>query len=97
MKLNKKSLNDYRLHAITLLTGASAAMSQIDSVSEYSPIAAGLAFLFSASSYTQVLDRVDDLVDELEEAGIIDEETADKIDDATDVIEDVVEAVSKKA
>ncbi len=92
MKLNKQSLNDYRLHAITLLTGASALMSQVDDVSIYSPVAAGLACLLSASSYTQILDRVDDLADALEESGVIDEETADKIDKATDIIEDVVDS-----
>ncbi len=91
MKFNKESLNDYRLHAITLLTGASALMSQVEDISTYSPVAAGLACLLSATSYAQILNRVDDLADALEESGVIDEEMADKIDKATDVIEDIVD------
>jgi len=87
MKFNKESLNDYRLHAITLLTGASALMSQVDDISTYSPVAC----LLSATSYAQILNRVDDLADALEESGVIDEEMADKIDKATDVIEDIVD------
>ena len=35
MKLNKESLKDYRLHTITALTGASAALSQIDAYSQF--------------------------------------------------------------
>jgi hypothetical protein len=93
MKLNKESLKDYRLHAITALTGASAALSQIDTYSQYSPVAAGLAFLLSASSYGQVMKRVDDLIENLEDAGIIDEEMADDLEKAVDTIEDVVEKV----
>ena len=94
MKLNKESLNDFRLQAITVLTAASAAMSQVEGLSAFSPVAAGVAFLFSASSFVDLTDKVDDLVDVLEDAGIIDEATADKIEEAVDKIEDVVEAVS---
>tara|TARA_R110001583_G_scaffold81521_3_gene217430 strand:- start:342 stop:623 length:282 start_codon:yes stop_codon:yes gene_type:complete len=93
MKLNKESLKDYRLHTITALTGASAALSQIDAYSQYSPVAAGLAFLLSASSYGQVMKRVDDLIENLEDAGIIDEEMADDLEKAVDTIEDIVEKV----
>tara|TARA_S200002703_G_scaffold157587_2_gene165819 strand:+ start:10709 stop:10990 length:282 start_codon:yes stop_codon:yes gene_type:complete len=92
MKLNKDSLNDYRLHAITLLTGASAAVSQVDSLSVYAPVAAGLACLLSASSYSDLFEKVDDLADALADAGVIDEETADKIDEATDKIEEITDS-----
>ena len=95
MELNKESLKDYRLHAITALTGASAALSQIESLSQYSPIAAGLAFLISASTYGQIMTRVEDLIEDLEEAGLIDEETADKLDSAAEVVEDVVESLQE--
>tara|TARA_R110000744_G_scaffold108463_1_gene205330 strand:- start:364 stop:651 length:288 start_codon:yes stop_codon:yes gene_type:complete len=95
MELNKESLKDYRLHAITVLTGASAALSQIEALSQYSPIAAGLAFLISASTYGQIMNRVEDLIEDLEEAGLIDEETADKLDSAAEVVEDVVESLQE--
>lgn len=93
MKINADALNDYRLHAITALTGASVAMTQVDQVSAYAPIAAGLAFLLSASNYADITERIDDLAEDLEEAGIISEEVADKIDKATDIVDDVVEAL----
>jgi hypothetical protein len=93
MKINSDALNDYRLHAITALTGASVAMTQVDQVSAYAPIAAGLAFLLSASNYADITQRIDDLAEDLEEAGIISEEVADKIDKATDIVDDVVEAL----
>jgi hypothetical protein len=93
MKINADALNDYRLHAITALTGASVAMTQVDQVSAYAPIAAGLAFLLSASNYADITQRIDDLAEDLEEAGIISEEVADKIDKATDIVDDVVEAL----
>lgn len=92
MKINADALNDYRLHAITALTGASVAMTQVDQVSAYAPIAAGLAFLLSASNYADITERIDDLAEDLEEAGIISEEVADKIDKATDIVDDVVDA-----
>ena len=87
MQLNTDALNDYRLHAITLLTGASAALSQVDSYSSYAPVAAGLACLLSASSYGQIMERVEDLVEDLEESGIISEETAEDIEEAIDAVE----------
>jgi len=93
MKINADALNDYRLHAITALTGASVAMTQVDQVSAYAPIAAGLAFLLSASNYADITQRIDDLAEDLEEAGIISEEVADKIDKATDIVDDVVDAL----
>jgi hypothetical protein len=93
MKINADALNDYRLHAITALTGASVAMTQVDQVSAYAPIATGLAFLLSASNYADITQRIDDLAEDLEEAGIISEEVADKIDKATDIVDDVVEAL----
>jgi len=96
MELNRESLKDYRLHAITLLTGASAGMSQIDTLAQYSPVAAGLAFLLSATSYGQIMKRMEDLVEDLEESGLIDEETADKLEKVADTIEDVVDAATKK-
>lgn len=96
MELNKESLKDYRLHAITALTGASAALSQIEVLSQYSPIAAGLAFLISASTYGQIMNRVEDLIEDLEEAGLIDEGTADKLESAAELVEDVVESMNKE-
>ena len=53
----KAELNEYRLHAVTVLTGASAAMSQISDLSIYSPVAAALAFMLSASSYKGMLKK----------------------------------------
>tara|TARA_R110000824_G_scaffold60012_2_gene160743 strand:- start:3216 stop:3509 length:294 start_codon:yes stop_codon:yes gene_type:complete len=96
MNLNKESLTNYKLHAITLLTGASVGMSQISNLDQYSPIAAGLAFLLSASSYSQIINRVDDLIENLEDAGIIDEETANKLEEVADSIEGVVESINKE-
>jgi hypothetical protein len=96
MKLNSKALNDYRLHAITALTGASVAMTQVEQVSAYAPVAAGLAFLLSASNYADITERIDDLAEDLEEAGIISEEVADKIDKATDVVDDVVDSLTEE-
>lgn len=93
MKLNRDSLNDYRLHAITLLTGASAAISQVDELSKFAPVAAGLACLLSVTSYGQFLEVVDDLADKLEDAGIIDEDLAEKIDNATDKVEEIAESL----
>ena len=93
MKINKDSLNDYRLHAITVLTGASVAMTQVSQVSAYAPVAAGLAFLLSASNYADITQRIDGLAEDLEEAGIISEEVADKIDKATNIVDDVVDAI----
>jgi hypothetical protein len=93
MSLSKSKLNDYRIHAITVLTAASTAMTQIDSVAIYAGVASGLAFLFASSTYTQVFKRVDDLVDELEESGIISEDMAEDIEEAIDVVEKVVDVV----
>ena len=92
MELNKNSLNDYRLHAITLLTGASAAVSQVESLSVYAPVAAGLACLLSVTSYSDFFEKVDDLADALADAGVIDEETANKVDEATDKIEELTDS-----
>ena len=39
MSLSKSKLNDYRIHAITVLTAASTAMTQIDSVAIYAGVA----------------------------------------------------------
>ena len=39
------------------------------------------------------MERVDDLIENLEDAGIIDEEMADDLEKAVDTIEDVVEKV----
>ena len=91
MALNKAELNEYRLHAVTVLTGAAAGFSQIDSLIQYSPLAAALAFLVSSSSYAQALGRVDDVVEALEEADIIDEEIADVVEEMVDVVEEIVE------
>jgi len=92
MAMSKAQLNEYRLHAVTILTGASAAMSQIDQMSQWSPLAAALAFFVASSSYVQAIGRIDNLVDELEDAGIIDEETADMIDEVVDAVESVVDS-----
>lgn len=90
----KAELNEYRLHAVTILTGASAAMSQISDLSVYSPVAAALAFLLSASSYGGMLKRADGLVDALEDAEVIDEDIADVIEEVIDVVEAVVETTN---
>jgi methyl-accepting chemotaxis protein len=92
MTLNRAELNEYRLHAVTVLTGASAGMSQIDTLAQYSPIAAALAFLIASTSYTKALRRIDDVVDALEDAGVIDEEIADAVEEVVDIIESISEA-----
>ncbi len=74
-------LKDYQLHAVTTLTGASVAMSQISELAIYSPIAAALAFILSASSYKGMLKRADNLVDALDKAEVLDEEIADAIEE----------------
>tara|TARA_R110002020_G_scaffold205536_3_gene410196 strand:+ start:1078 stop:1359 length:282 start_codon:yes stop_codon:yes gene_type:complete len=89
----KAELNEYRLHAVTFLTGASAAMSQITELSVYSPVAAALAFMLSATSYKGMLKRADKVVDALETAEVIDEEIADVVDEAIDTAEAISEAV----
>ncbi len=87
MDLTKAQLNEYRLHAVTLLSAAAAAMSQIEQAVIYAPVASALAFLCAASSYGDVLKRADDLVDVLEEAGIIDEDVADAVEDVIETVE----------
>ncbi len=89
----KAELNEYRLHAVTVLTGASAAMSQISELSVYSPIAAALAFMLSASSYKGMLKRADKVIDALESAEVIDEELADVVDEAIDAAEAISESI----
>ena len=93
MSLNRAELNEYRLHAVTVLTATSAAMSQFDEVAQYSPVAAALAFFVAATSYAQALSRADDVVHVLEEADIIDEEVADVVEDVIDAIEAVVDVI----
>ena len=88
MDLSKAQLNEYRLHAVTLLSAA-AGMSQVDSVATYAPVASALAFLAAASSYGQVLKRAEDLVDAPEDAGIIDEEIADAVEEIIDKVDGV--------
>ena len=85
MDLSKAQLNEYRLHAVTLLSAAAAGMSQVDSVATYAPVASALAFLAAASSYGQVLKRAEDLVDALD--GIIDEEIADAVEEIIDKVD----------
>jgi hypothetical protein len=87
MDLSKAQLNEYRLHAVTLLSAAAAGMSQVDSVSIYAPVASALAFFAAASSYGQVLKRAEGLVDALEDAGIIDEKVADAVEDIIDKVD----------
>tara|TARA_R110000751_G_scaffold154252_1_gene259221 strand:+ start:758 stop:1039 length:282 start_codon:yes stop_codon:yes gene_type:complete len=90
---SKAELNEYRLHAVTILTGASAAMSQIGELSVYSPIAAALAFMLSASSYKGMLKRADKVVNALESADVIDEEIADVVEEAIDAAEAISEVI----
>ncbi len=87
MDLSKAQLNQYRLHAVTLLSAAAAAMSQLHQVDEYAPVASALAFLCAASSYGDVLKRADDLVDALEDAGVIDEDVADAVEKVIDSVD----------
>ena len=91
MTLSKAELNEYRLHAVTALTGAAAGFSQIDSLIQYSPLAAALAFLVASSSYAQAFNRIDDVVEALEDADIIDEEIADAVDKIVDTVEEVLD------
>jgi len=93
MSMSKAELNEYRLHAVTILTGASAGMSQIDHLAQYSPLAAAIAFLIASTTYAQALGRVDEVVDALEAADVIDEEIADAVEDVVDVIEAVTDAI----
>ena len=87
MDLSKAQLNEYRLHAVTLLSASAAAMSQIEQAVAYAPVASALAFLCAATSYSDVLKKADDLVDALEDAGIIDEDVADAVEDIIDTID----------
>jgi len=87
MDLSNAQLNEYRLHAVTILSAAAAAMSQIDEVSIYAPVASAVAFLCAASSYGQFWKRADKVVDALEDAGIIDEEIADTVEEIIDVVD----------
>ena len=93
MQLNSEILNDYRLHAITIFAGASAMMSQMDEIAQYSPVAAGIAFLLSATSYKQLWARIDDLADAMADADIISDEDADDIDGLTDVMDEVSDLI----
>ena len=87
MDLSKAQLNQYRLHAVTALTAASAAMSQVEQVSVYAPVASALAFLCAASSYGDVLKKAEDLVEALEDAGVIDEDIANAVEEAIDAVD----------
>ena len=85
MDLSKAQLNEYRLHAVTVLSAAAAAMTQIDQVSIYAPVASACAFLCAASSYGEVWKGAEKVVDALEDAGIIDDEVADAVEEIIDV------------
>ena len=87
MSLSKAKMNEYRLHAVTLLSATAAGMSQIDQFVIYAPVASAMAFLCAASSYGDVLKRADDLVDVLEEAGVIDEDVADAVEKIIDTVD----------
>ena len=87
LDLSKAQLNEYRLHAVTLLSAAAAGMSQVDSVATYAPVASALAFPLAIALYGQVLKRTKDLVDALEDAGIIDEEIADAVEEIIDKVD----------
>ena len=91
MDLSKASLNEYRLHAVTILTAASAAMSQIDNIAIYAPIATSLAFLAAATSYKDALIKVQGVVDSLEDAEVIDEDVANAVEDTLETVESVAE------
>ena len=68
-------------------------MSQIGELSVYSPIAAALAFMLSASSYKGMLKRADKVVNALESADVIDEEIADVVEEAIDAAEAISEVI----
>ena len=93
MSISKAELNEYRLHAVTILTGAAAGLSQIDDLAQYSPVAAALAFFVASTSYYEALRKVDDVIHILEDANIIDEDVADVVEELIDVVEAVVDAV----
>jgi len=80
-----------RQHAISATTLASVIMSQIDEVSVYAPIAGSIAFLFAATGYTSLAKAAEGVVDALEEANVIDEELADKVEEIIDKVEEVIE------
>ena len=92
-KLITMSVNfeQVRQHAISATTLASVVMSQIDEVSVYAPIAGSIAFLFAATGYTSFAKAAEGVVDALEEANVIDEELADKVEEIIDKVEEVIE------
>ena len=95
LDISKAEMNESRLHAVTVLTGAAAVMSQVDDVATYSPVAAALAFLLAATSYKDAFSRADRLIDALEDADVIDEDVADVVDEIVDVAEVVADAVDE--
>ena len=95
MDLSKAQLNEYRLHTVTVLTAASAAMSQIDEFSQYAPLTTTIAFLVAATSYKDALSRVDEVIDALEDADIIDEDVADAVEEVVDAVEAAVDIIDE--
>ena len=89
LDVSKAQMNQYRLHAVTALTGPATFMSQMTELSAYSPVAAALAFVLSASSYKDAFSRADKLIDALEEAEVIDEEVADAVNEVADAAENI--------
>ena len=87
MNISVETLKENRIHVITVLTAASAAMSQISEVAIYAPILTAVACLCSATSLPDLLKKADDVVDALEDAGVIDEEVADAVEDIIDVVD----------
>tara|TARA_R110002020_G_scaffold21782_3_gene73858 strand:- start:689 stop:964 length:276 start_codon:yes stop_codon:yes gene_type:complete len=87
MNINVKTLKENKIHVITALTAASAAMSQISEVAIYAPILTTVACLCSAASLPDLLKKADDVVDALEDAGLIDEEVADAVENVIDAVD----------
>ena len=87
MEISMETLKKYRIPAITALTAASAAMSQISEVAIYAPILTTMAFLCAATSLPDALKKVEDVVDALEDAGILDENIADVIEEVIDAVD----------
>ena len=82
---------EVRQHAISATTLASVVMSQVDEVAVYAPVAGAIAFLFAVTGYSSFFKAADGVIDALEEANVIDEELADKVEEVMDKVEEIIE------
>ena len=90
MNLSEMDFEEVRQHAISATTLASVVMSQVDEVAIYAPIAGSIAFLFAATGYRSLLKAADDVVEALEDANVIDEETADRVEEVINKVDEII-------